>query len=485
MSLTGSMSNALSGLTASARSAQVVSANIANAMTEGYGKREIVLNSRADDRTGNGVFVAGVNRVADIGIITDRRGAEAGLAYAATTAEALSRIEDATGLPGEPGSLGDRFAAFDAALISASSQPQSEARLAGVVRSAEDITAKLADISNMIQGIRKDADGDIATEIDALNTALSKVETLNNSIARLNSTGREASGLLDQRQQVIDEIAETIPVRQVQRENGKVALFSPTGAILIDGRAAQFGFSRAGTVTPSQTVANGALSGLTMNGQPIDTEQSDSLIAGGRLAALFETRDRLAPAAQSDLDAVARDLVERFQSSTVDPTLAPGDAGLFTDQGVAFDPVNEQGLAGRIAVNDAVAEEAGGSVLAIRDGLQSVISLDVGDASQINALRDAFGSDRTPSSGPFAGVSRTPSELVSDYLSAISTDRQIAEGEEVYNQSRVDMLKEQELAGGVDTDEELQKLLLIEKAYAANARVISTLDELLETLLRI
>ena len=46
MSISGSLSSALSGLTAASRAAEVVSNNVANAQTEGYGKREIELSSR-------------------------------------------------------------------------------------------------------------------------------------------------------------------------------------------------------------------------------------------------------------------------------------------------------------------------------------------------------------------------------------------------------------------------------------------------------
>jgi hypothetical protein len=46
MSISGAVANALSGLTASARSAEVISSNIANAMTDGYGRREVVLGFR-------------------------------------------------------------------------------------------------------------------------------------------------------------------------------------------------------------------------------------------------------------------------------------------------------------------------------------------------------------------------------------------------------------------------------------------------------
>ena len=39
MTLSGSLSSALSGLNAASRAAEIVSTNIANAMTEGYGRR--------------------------------------------------------------------------------------------------------------------------------------------------------------------------------------------------------------------------------------------------------------------------------------------------------------------------------------------------------------------------------------------------------------------------------------------------------------
>ena len=44
MSLSGALSNALSGMTANARKAGIVSTNISNALTEGYGRRELAVS---------------------------------------------------------------------------------------------------------------------------------------------------------------------------------------------------------------------------------------------------------------------------------------------------------------------------------------------------------------------------------------------------------------------------------------------------------
>ena len=49
--------------------------------------------------------------------------------------------------------------------------------------------------------------------------------------------------------------------------------------------------------------------------------------------------------------------------------------------------------------------------------------------------------------------------------------------------ARAAVLDEQRAAGGVNTDSELQDLMQVEKAFAANARVLQAVDEMLTFLL--
>jgi flagellar hook-associated protein 1 FlgK len=51
--------------------------------------------------------------------------------------------------------------------------------------------------------------------------------------------------------------------------------------------------------------------------------------------------------------------------------------------------------------------------------------------------------------------------------------------------ARQDALKTAELATGVDSDQELQNLLRIEQAYAANARVLQTIDAMMQRLMEL
>ena len=54
-----------------------------------------------------------------------------------------------------------------------------------------------------------------------------------------------------------------------------------------------------------------------------------------------------------------------------------------------------------------------------------------------------------------------------------------------YHVSTLTQLRELEKDGAVDTDEEAQKMLVLEHSYKANARMIKTIDEMLQTILRI
>lgn len=335
-----------------------------------------------------------------------------------------------------------------------------------------------------IQTARTEADSAIAAEVDLLNSTLAQVEDLNGRIMAANIAGRDSTSLQDLRQRQIDQISGIIPLRQIPRENGVIALYSTSGAPLVDGKASEFGFTPTRAITAEMNLADGPLSGLTMNGRAMSTTEN-GLLAGGSLSAHFAVRDDLAPAAQAKLDGLSRDLVERFQASGVDTTVAPGSAGLFTDRGAAFDTINEVGLSSRLQVNTAVDPAEGGALWRLRDGMGATTIGSAGDATLLNRLRGALTAETTPASASLESGPRSLAALASDITSRAAQDRVTVEDQLIFAQSRATTLLEQEQVHGVDTDQELQNLLLIEQSYAANARVIQTIDDMLATLMEL
>lgn len=480
MSISTALSAALSGLTATSRRAEVVSSNVANASTPGYVRRELVLAARMVGDSGQGVATAGLRRDQDVFLLNDRRRAGAEAGGRGLIADALKRIEAAIGTPEDEDSVTARIAGVEKALIAASADPSSESRLAAVADAIGGLTRHMARATAVIQTQRSDADAKIAEQVRGLNGDLAKVQELNAQILAYDNSGRETAALMDQRQVIVDRIATVVPVREQLRKDGMVALYTPNGAALLEGTASTLRFEARGVITPDMTQTSAALFGLTVNGQAVDTGARGPL-AGGSLGALFRLRDETAPDVQGQLDALARDLVERL--SGIDPTQAAGAAGLLTDAGAAFDAANEVGLAGRLRLNAAADPAAGGGLWRLRDGLGAASAGPKGNADLLNGWRAALSAARQPVSGGFMSGERSATALAGDVLSRIATDRVTADGEAAYSGAMAAALEKLEADGGVDTDHELQDLMQIEQAYAANARVVKVVDEMLQQLL--
>jgi flagellar hook-associated protein 1 len=425
----------------------------------------------------------GVTRNVNQILLSDRRVADAGAAERDLRQTFFATLETSLGSGDAVGSLSNRIATLDTALLSAAGRPESQARLTAVLDAARGLTTAVSATATQVQTARGEADRRIGAEVGQVNTALQQIADLNGEIRALSGTGRDPSALMDQRQKLVDNIASIVPLREVSRDHGQIALFTTGGAVLLEGRPAELGFTPTGLITADMTVTSGALSGLTLNGQLIPTVGTGGLFAGGSLSAHFAIRDDLGVSAQSKLDAVARDLVERFQDPGTDPTLIPGDAGLFTDLGAAFVSANETGLAQRLRLNAAVDLAQGGAVWRLRDGVGAISPGASGNSTLLSALQTALTDRRAPVSGDFLPGNRSFAGLATDLLSDVATSRLTAQSDSSFANARADALRVSELEQGVDTDREMQMLLQIEQAYAANARVIQTVDTLIQTLL--
>lgn len=485
MSITSALGSALSGLSATSRQAEVVSSNVANATTPGYARRDVSLRAAVLAGTGQGVTVAGVTRDVDRPLLAERRLAQAGDGDRATRSAFLARVDRALGSPDSAGSLAARLAAFDQALIGAAGRPESPARLADVLTTARNLANGLAGATSDIQTARATADRQIAEEVGRLNTTLARLHELNVDLRSFTGAGRDVSALLDERQRLVDTISTIVPVREIPRDFNQIALFTTGGATLLEGSPAVFGFTPVHTITPEMTQALGGLSGLTINGKPHDTAGSASAVLGGSLGALFAVRDELAVTAQGNLDAIARDLVDRFSASGLDPSLAPGAPGLFTDAGGAFLPVNETGLAGRLRLNAAADPEQGGALYRLRDGLGALAEGPPGNGTLLAALQGALTTAAPLASTGFPQGNRSFAGLIGDLHSDASARRLSSQSDQAFAAARLTALTDFEAQNGIDTDQEMQALLVIEKNYAANAKVIQTVNDMIDILIRL
>lgn len=462
MSLSSAIQAAVSGLGASARRAETVASNVANASTTGYARRslDIVVNAATP-----GVRVLETQRHVDRLILAETRLASAELGKRTVLADQLLRLEAAIGKAGEGDSISGVIDNLQSAIMAAAGDPSSETRLAGVADATSRLAQRFARASDALQGIRSEADRTIAADIRTLNVGLSRIAQLERQIVTLAATGRDTASLQDMKQREIDAISQIVPLKETPRQDGRSILSTLSGAVLFDGRAAVLSFEP--TPVFSASTANGGV--VRIDG--IAASSGDGgMLAGGTLAAAFELRDRIVPGYQQDLDALAADLAQRIATS--DGTLPPLSAGLLTDGGSPVDASNLTGLAGRLAANDAIDPAKGGALWRIRSGIAATDAGPPGNSSLLDALQAAL-----------SALPDTPSDRAGSLGERAAYARVSAERDLTVTRTRTQTLQGQLAEGGVNSDAELQELMQIEKSYAANARVLRAVDEMLASLL--
>jgi flagellar hook-associated protein 1 FlgK len=200
-------------------------------------------------------------------------------------------------------------------------------------------------------------------------------------------------------------------------------------------------------------------------------------------------RDDLTVQMQKQIDQLASALIDRFQDPANDPSLAPGTPGLFTSSGLSHDrsdPAEIVGMADRIAVNLAVDPDQGGAAWRVRDGVGAALPGAAGDATQVFRFLAAFDDTLAyPADSGFAptlSLRATGAELVSGQQTARAEAQTRAERQAVVASTLRDVRAN---ATGVNVDNELQRMLQLEKSYAANANVVQTAARMLDELLSI
>lgn len=479
MSLSTALNAAVSGLHVTARSTQVVADNIANAGTDGYGVRSLTQAARAIGSVGSGVIATGIHRDSDPALLGAVRLAMGEQGAAAMVTGFWAQVEQTLGLSGAAGALVTGISDLDAAFTLAIAAPESRAALANVAQAAADLVQVFHKNQQVIAQARDQADASIARDVSSLNDLLADVARLNKDIQRQSVTGGSPNALMDQRQGIVDQIAQILPVTEIPRDNGRIMLLAADGTVLVDQHAVSFAFQRSPEPQAGDTIAAGGVAPITLGTRALGA--GHALLGTGRLAAAMAIRDDHAPLAQSELDRIAADLVARFSGTGIDPTLAPNAYGLFDDPST-LPPAISTGLSGRIALSPLVTPDDPTTLWRLRDGLGATSAGPVGATTLLTTLRDSL---RTPTTAGAGQPARDLHDHAVDLSSLVSSARLRSEARQAQTATRAATLDGQMRAKGVDTDAQMQKLLVLEQSYAANAKVILTLDQMMRTLLEI
>jgi len=482
MSLSSAITNALSGMRAVSAAADITGSNLANATNENYARRDLVVQADTSGARG-GVQIVGVERQNNPVLSAAWRNANSETAMMTFSSENASEIQSLYGDPTQIGSLANKMNAFHETLISAAARPDLTERLSASVVSLDRLVQKVNAIGDGIQAQRESADRRISSVATRLNDTLADLDTLNKRILSATSQGKDVSSFLDQQDKLVDELSGMTDIRVFQRDKATIAIYSSGGAVLLDDSPAEIAFSPSGTVTAHLSNIAGTLASLTVNGEPVDVARYDGRLRGGELGALFDFRDVSSVTQQNEIDAFAFNLAQRLNDPSIDPTRQIGDVGFLTDHSGEILPGSLVGLSSRLNVNTNIDPQNGGEPTLLRDGLRAANAGPVGNSALVQALSDQLTDVQPISFGNYAGETLGLDSFAIRLTNQVAFEMNQAEDAQVFASSQSDALHTHKLETAVDSDAELQKLMLLEQAYAANAQVLRSVDEMMDTLL--
>ena len=484
MPLSVSMDIAKTSLDTLQERSSVVSRNVANA-GNAFASRKIANTVSA---LGGGVRVASITRATDSALFNKVLVANANAGGQQEIANALDRLDQTVSDPEQDFSPAALIGKLADTLQQYSAGPQDPIRAKAVLDAATDVANSLNDATETVRAVRQDADAEIGRTVSDLNSTLAKVQDLNTKIVAGTQFGADVTDDLDSRDQLLTEIATQIGIRVVGRSNNDIAIYTDSGVTLFDKTARQVSFDPTPVYTASTTG-----NPLVVDGVPVTGPSATMAIGSGRLKGLTDVRDTLTTTYQSQLDEIARGLIETFAEQDQSGSSLPDATGIFTYSGApAVLPTGTiaTGLAAQISVSAAVDPNRGGDLNLIRDGGINGANYvynsqgTAGFSARIFQLSDNLRANRAFDPTAEAGSQDSVVDFASTSVGWLQQERQSASSDydfsKTVQQRATDALTQ---VTGANLDNEMTLLLEIERSYQATSRLISTIDTMFQSLL--
>jgi flagellar hook-associated protein 1 len=460
MSGFSALNTAISGLNASQRAIDVTSQNIANANTVGYSRQQVQLSSVGTTTAahfytgGNAAILGGVQidavvRVRDTFLETARVNAGASKAALDIRASTLSGAEGLLNEPGDDGlqaGLDDFYSAWHGL----ATNPSQEASAGQVLQSANNLVNQLKFISSGVEERWNNAQGELLTTVAELNQATSDLAVVNQKILEGTVADRPVNELLDRRDTLVRTIGELAGGRaEIATDN--------TVNVLINGITVVAGNrSLPVTVAGATALTNAADDPprLMMGDIPVP-------VSGGKAAGLLASLGSDLPTFSDQLDGVAIALRDAVNTVHSEGYTLDGDTGLAffsgtSAQDLAVVPTNGSELA--VASSAGVID--GTNAQAIADlALDDKAALALGGAPGPSAQARTMAADIGTKLQGLLRAAEVQTTVFDVADSAVNSD------------------------SGVSIDEEMTSLLMYQRSYQASARVITAVDEMLDTLI--
>lgn len=396
---------AQSGLTAAQSALTATAANVSNADTDGYTRKTTTQTATAVNSTGIGssVNVSGISRDVDTFLTRQIVTATSASAKADTLSSYTTQIEAIYGgldADGDGASLASLIDDAAAALTTAAASGSDSTDRQAAVEELAAMTSALSTASAEVQDLRSQADQEIGDTVEQANTAIQTIADLNDAISKAKASGTATADLEDQRDEALKSLAGMIDVSYSLDSDGRMQVYTGSGAALVTSRAHLLEFSTSSNISADTLYSEGALSGISVNGRDI----SDS-ISSGSLRALLDVRDSTLVDEQSRLDNLATSLIDTLNA--------------IANSGTSYPPADELTSSGTVSATDALSGTGSFTLVATSgDTVAASLTIDLSSVSSVQDLIDAINA-----SGSFTAGITTDGKLT---LASVDSSQGIA-----------------------------------------------------------
>ena len=304
-----------------------VSHNIANVNTPGYSRQEAVLSTASGQFTGSGFFGRGVDlttvrRQYDQFLMGAVQSNTAQASAEAVRSDAMAQLDSLFSDP-ELGIGAAVDGLFSAAGDLANRPADTSVRQAFIAR-ADQLAQRVTAVGGQLREMGQLADLRLTQSVAQVNQRLTEINTLNNQIAKAQTTGHAPNDLLDQRDVSLKALNELIGVNTVASPDGTINLFGSNGAPLLVGNQQSQLQAIPDPADASRLALQLKVGAIT---QPLDGQS-----LGGGISGLVRFRNDDLANATNQVGRIAVVLAASFntqQSLGVDANGVPGRA-LFT-----------------------------------------------------------------------------------------------------------------------------------------------------------
>ncbi len=440
------------GLLSSKKASSVVSHNIANANTPGYTRQRAELSEQIHRQgsftLGRGVTIDQVERMRNDLVDRQIMLKEHELGDLNERHRIFQQVEGALVTDSGDGldvGLTDFFNSFS----ELSNNPQDINLRNNVVSKANTLIGKFRDLDGDLEDIDEQTLATARGRVDKVNTMLEQLADINLDIARAEASGQPDLHSKDRQLELLKELSSQVSMDTAYHDDGSVEV-RIGGMVVLSG-------VEAAELRPDVDPESRTFRVRMDNGKVLD-------LGRGALAADKYMYEEAIPESRNKLDKIAKSVVQQVNALHI--------KGYGVADGTQRNFFNPAGTtAGSIDLNQAVAdnpEHIAASSVAGEAGNNDNARM-IADLQNLSLL-----DGQTLASNAVQMMSE-PGIKISELESRIESRKS----------ARQLLINQQESQTGVNIDEELSDLIKYQNAYQASARVLSTGQQMYDTLLSI